>query len=513
MVVDYKRILQMSAAGVSQRGISDVTSFSRNTVAAVLGAAKARGVVYDDVARMEPAAVREMLLPKQTRESGRTPPDFAEVHKELARPNVTLQLLWNEYAVRTRLADGVPYSYTQFTHLYRTWVKVTGATMRIERRPGERIEVDWAGNTMTFIDPGTGAARTADLFVAVLAYSVFYYIEAFADMALESWIEGNVAAFEAFGGTARFLVPDNLKTGVTKADRYEPVLNPAYAQMAEHYGTVVMPARVGAPRDKSAAENAVRHGANAVSAALRHRRFVSLAELNEAIAEQVEMLNAKPFQKRQGSRAEVFAAEEAPVLNPLPETRFEIASLKTAKVGPNYHIQVLTNFYSVPSTLIGKQLDVRVTSRLIEVFDGPTRVASHTRLREVKGRYQTLPEHMPEAHRAQSQEWSPGRFISWAGEIGPNTQAVIRAILGSKKIVEQTYRSCLGVMSLAKKTGGTRRLEDTCAKAREASISPSYTLVRRLWATWEPVPPPARSLGDAGFVRGAAYYAGQEDGR
>lgn len=511
MVVDYKRILQLDAVGVTGRGIADVLSCSRNTVASVLRTAQVRGVVYDDIAGMEPAAVRELFTAETEHVSDRVAPDLAEVHKELARPNVTLQLLWSEYAIKVRDGGGVPYSYQRFTHLYRTWVKVTGATMRIERKPGERVEVDWAGDTMTFIDPSTGQERVAYLFVAVCTYSAYYYIEACPDMTLGSWIDAHVAAFEAFGGAAKFLVPDNLRTGVSKADRYEPVVNPAYSQMADHYGTVVMPARVRKPRDKGQAENVVRFGANAIGAILRNRRFVGLAELNEAITEQVAVLNGRPFQKREGSRREVFIRDERPLLVPLPSMRFELAAMKKATVGPNYHVQVDKNHYSVPYTLIGKHLDVRVTSRMIEVFDGATRVASHPRVRDAVGRYQSVEEHMPAAHRAQLRDWTPARFTSWAAEIGPNTTAVISAILGSKKIVEQTYRSCMGVMALAKRAGGTARLEDTCGKALTLTTTPSYTLVKRLWTSWEPAPQPApRSLGDAGFVRGASYYADEE---
>ena len=346
---------------------------------------------------------------------------------------------------------------------------------------------------------------------AALSYSAYYYIEAFADMTLSSWLDAHVSAFEAFGGCARFLVPDNLRTGVTKADRYEPVINPAYGQLADHYATVVMPARVRTPRDKGQVENVVRFGANAIGAALRDRRFVGLVELNAAITEQVADLNARAFQKREGSRREVFLRDEQPHLVPLPAMRFELAELKKAKAGPNYHVQVDTNFYSVPYRLIGKRLDVRVTSHVVEVFDGASRVASHPRVRDARGCYRTAQEHMPPAHRAQLRDWTPARFTSWASEIGPETTAVIEAILGSKKIVEQAFRSCLGVMSLAKKAGGTARLEDACAKALSITPAPSYTLVKRLWASWEPPPAtPPRSLGDAGFVRGADYYAETE---
>jgi hypothetical protein len=238
---------------------------------------------------------------------------------------------------------------------------------------------------------------------------------------------------------------------------------------------------------------------------------VGLAELNEAIFCEVAEINAKPFQKREDSRQIVFDRDEKPLLRPLPRVRFELADLRKAKVGPNYHIQLDRNFYSVPSALIGQSLDVRVTSHTVEMVNGADRVASHARLKGVRGRYSTVAEHMPASHRHSLSDWTPQRFGQWAATVGPNTVAAIEAILASRKIVEQSYRSCLGVMSLAKKSGGIARLEDTCGRALEATPSPSYTLIKKLWAGWKPVdPPPAPSLGEKGFVRGSGYYDGSQ---
>lgn len=507
-MADYKQILRLRAEGVSQRGIADVVGCSRNTVAAVFAAATAAGVEFEQVADLGAEEVRGMLLPVPARPgSDRAAPDFEHVHRELARPSVTLLLLWNEYVAKCRATDEVPYQYSFFNEQYRRWAASTGASMRIARDPGEQIEVDWAGDTMTFIDPVTGERLSAYLFVAALSYSALTYVEAFVDMTLLSWIDAHVHAFESFNGTARLLVPDNLRTGVSKADRYEPVFNPAYARLAEHYGTAIVPARVKRPRDKPVVEGSVRFVANQITAVLRDRRFVGLAELNEAIFEQVEVINIRPFQKREDSRRIVFDRDERPLLHPLPPVRFELAELRSAKVGPNYHIQFERNHYSVPFTLIGLSLDVRVTSHIVEVFNGVERVASHARLKGVRGRYATLPAHMPEAHRSRLADWTPERFGQWAATIGPNTTAAIEAILASRKIVEQSYRSCLGVMSLAKRPGGIARLEDSCARALAATPAPSYTLIRKLWAGWQPGPEPApEPLGDAGFVRGADYY-------
>jgi transposase len=511
-MVDYKQILRLRAEGVSQRGIADVLGCSRNTVAAVFAAASSVGVGFGEVADLAADEVRRLLLGEPVRpDSDRVTPDFEHVHRELGRPSVTLLLLWNEYVAACRESGGVPYRYSFFNEQYRRWVASTGASMRIARTPGESIEVDWAGDAMSFADPLSGAPTDAWLFVAALSFSAYAYVEAFIDMTLVSWIDAHVHAFEAFGGTARLLVPDNLRTGVSKADRYEPALNPTYAGLAEHYGTAIVPARVKRPRDKPVVEGSVRFVANQVAAVLRDRRFVGLAELNEAIFDLVDQINVRPFQKREDSRRIVFIRDEKPLLHRLPPVRFELADLRKAKAGPNYHVQVERNFYSVPSALIGQSLDVRLTSGTVEVFAGTERVACHARFKGVRGRYSTVPEHMPAGHRHRLDDWNPQRFEQWAATIGPNTVAAIQAILASRKVVEQSYRSCLGVMSLAKRQGGTARLEDTCARALGATPSPSYTLIKKLWATWKPADPPsAASLGDAGFVRGAGYYTQDE---
>jgi transposase len=513
-MVDYKRILRLRAEGVSQRGIADVMGCSRNTVSAVFTAANAAGIGFEQVADFGADEVRHLLLPEPVKaDSGRVAPDFEHVHRELARPSVTLLLLWNEYVAACRASDGVPYRYSFFNEQYRRWVASTGASMHIQRDPGESIEVDWAGDPMSFADPVTGAPVDAWLFVAAFSFSAYAYVEAFTDMTLGSWIDAHVHAFETFEGTARLLVPDNLRTGVSKPDRYEPALNPAYARLAEHYGTVIVPARVKRPRDKPVVEGSVRFVAGQVAAVLRNRRFVGLAELNEAIFDQVAEINARPFQKREDSRQIVFERDEKPPLTPLPPARFELADLRKAKVAPNYHISLDRNYYSVPSKLIGQSVDVRLTSHTIEVFDGAERVACHSRFKGVRGRYSTVTSHMPAGHRHRLADWTPQRFEQWAATAGPNCVAAIQAILASRKIVEQSYRSCLGVMSLAKKPGGMARLEETCRRALEATPSPSYTLIKKLWATWQPAgPPPVASLGEAGFVRGSGYY-GQGGGQ
>ena len=506
-MVDYKRILQLRAQGVSQRGIAEALGCSRNTVATVFAAAYEKGVVFDE--SVDPDDLRRLLLPEpHPKPSERVQPDFPNIHKELARPNVTLLLVWTEYVGNCRTQGLVPYQYSYFCQQYRSWAKVSGAVLRVPREPGRTMEVDWAGDTMVFTDPLSGQPRKAYLFVAVLSYSVYSFVEAFDSMKLDAWIKAHIRAFDFFGGVPRILIPDNLRTGVTRSSRYEPVLNPAYQQLAEHYGVAIMPARVRHPKDKPSAEAGVRHIANRAAAALRDRRFIGLTELNEALAEQIKCLNAKPFDKKEESREIVFRRDEMALLASLPPTRFELVELRKAKVAPNYHIQVAECFYSVPARLIGQSVDVRLTSSLVEVYAGTERVATHPRIKAGKGLYATIADHMPRGHREYLRDWTPKRFMSWAQSIGPATADVIAAILDSKPIIEQSYRSCLGVLSLAKKPGGVSRLEQTCAQALQLSCPLSYTAIKRMWSTWQPPQDHGLpGLGGAGFVRGADYYA------
>ena len=511
-MIDYKRILQLKAEDTSQRGIACAAQCSRNTVASVLYAANEQGLGYAEVANLDNGEIRHLLFPELAENrSDRTKPDFAYIHSELARPNVTLLLLWNEYANRCRSTGEIPYQYSYFCERYRNWAHTTKATMHIPRKPAEIIEVDWAGDTMTFTCPLTGDVQVAYLFVAALTYSAYAYVEAFTKMDLDAWIEAHIHAFEYFGGTARLLIPDNLRSGVTRSDRYEPALNKTYAHLAEHYSTVIVPARVAKPKDKPVVEGSVRHIANTIAAMLRDRRFIGIYELNEAIAENLELLNKRPFQKRDDSRIVVFRRDELPLLNPLPAIRFEKSEVRKCKVAPNYHIQVEGCFYSVPHRLIARTVDVRVLARTIEVYDGGERVCTHARIHARKGAYQTIEEHMPAEHRNYLKDWSPERFKKWAKSIGPNTEEAIVRILAQKRIVEQSYRSCFGVLSLAKKEGGRKRLEDATKHALEITAAPTYTLIKRLWADWSPHEESVeRSLKDKGFVRGSAYFSGED---
>lgn len=508
-MVNYKKILALIEEGVSQRGIADALSCSRNTVASVSAAAAALGIGYVAVINLDNTDIKALLFSEKEKTSLYVVPDFDYIHKELAHSGVTLQMLWGEYSALCRNCEKPAYQYSFFCEQYRRWASTTKATMRISRTPADICEVDWAGDTMDYIDPDTGEIRKAYLFVASLSYSVYSYVEAFGDMKLPNWIEAHVHAFAFFKGTPRLLIPDNLRTGVSRASRYEPVLNPMYAQMADHYQITIIPTRVRKPKDKPVAEGSVGYIAATISATLRKGRFIGIYDLNIAIAAELAKLNAKPFQKREESREIIWRRDELPRLRELPLLPFEPTQMRKAKVAPNYHVCVDKNFYSVPYSHIGKTLDIRLTARLVEICEGGSRICSHVRLQDAKNAYATTEEHMPASHRNYLTNWSPLRFCNWAASIGPSTTSVTEAILAAKKIKEQSYRSLFGLLSLAKKDGGKQRLEQACTLALELCSSPSYTMIKRLWSECgkQTCQMPKTTLGDKGFVRGSEYFS------
>jgi transposase len=382
--------------------------------------------------------------------------------------------------------------------------------MHIEHKPGERIEIDWAGTTMAIRENITGDEIKVYLFVAVLACSGYAYTEGFLSMDQESWITGHVNAFNYFGGVAKILVPDNLKTGVSgRVDWYTPVINKVYHEMAEHYGTAVIPARVKRPKDKPMVEGSVGVLSTWIIAALRNRQFFALSELNEAVWEKLAEFNARPFQKRNGSR-ESALEEEKIFLIPLPTRPFEMATWRVATVQLNYHIAVDKMNYSIPFEYIKRHVDVRLTKNMIEVFYSGNRIASHVRLYGHPNQYATVVEHMPENHR-QYTRWNAGRFIGWASSIGANTETVVRALLASRTIEQQSYKACIGLLKLADKYS-VARLEDACGRALTYTSNPSLKSVQTILKTGSDrraenkETNAAEGAQDYGYVRGASYY-------
>ena len=345
--------------------------------------------------------------------------------------------------------------------------------MHINRKPGEQVEVDWAGDPATIVNPDTGEIIKAYIFVGVMTYSQYAYVEAFLDMKQRSWINAHIHMYEYFGGVARILVPDNCKTAVVHNGGFkDQQINETYQEMAEHYGTAIIPARVRAPKDKPNAEGTVGNISTWITAALRDEQFFALAELNRAIRDKLELFNQRLFQKKEGSRRSLFLGEEKPLLAPLPATRFELSDWNTVTVQFNYHISVDGMLYSVPYEYIKKKVDVRVTDTTIEIFYKHNRIASHRCPKGRPGQYSTITEHMPVDHQKYL-EWNGDRFRKWAERIGINTYTVVKAILTSKSVEQQTYRSCMGLLKLAEKYSDAL-LEAACKKALSYTASPSY---------------------------------------
>jgi transposase len=509
-MTNYREILRLHSLGISGRSIAASCACSRNTVAKVLNRAQELGVIWPLKEGLSDIELQQMFFPEVNTPLSRKRPDYDYIHKEMAKSGVTLSLLWSEYCDKCRLNQEIPLQYSQFCYHYQQHTIKTKATMHIHRKPGEQLEVDWAGQTASLVDSDTGEIIDAYVFVGVLSSSQYAYVEAFLSQNQEAWITAHVHMYQFFGGVTRILIPDNLKTGVDKASWDSPTLNKVYQEMAEHYGTAVIPARVRKPKDKPNAEGTVGIVSTWIIAALRNQKFFSLMELNQAIREKLNEFNNKPFQKKEGSSRSVFLEEEKPMLLPLPAAPYELATWKIATVQFNYHISVDNMHYSVPYEYIKHKVDVRITKGVIEVFYKNLRICSHPRLHGRPGQYSTIPEHMPEDHQKYTQ-WNADRFISWAENIGLNTTIVVKAVLSSHKVEQQGYRSCMSLLKLADKYSVTR-LEAACSRALSYTPSPNYRSIKTILTTGQDkatVQTPLSTDNDAavhGFTRGADYY-------
>jgi transposase len=430
-------------------------------------------------------------------------PDSLRIHQELRKKGVTLQLLWEEY----QQANPKGYKYTQFCEHYHRWANTLEPVMRQSHKAGEKLFVDYAGMTMGVVDRSTGEIKEAQIFVAVLGASNYTYVEATWTQELPNWISSHVRAFEFFGGVPELLVPDNLKSGVVTAHRYEPYLNPTYQEMAQHYQAAILPARPIKPRDKAKVEVGVQGVERRILAPLRNRTFFSLHELNEALWELLAAYNQRSFQKLSGSRKILFETLEKPALTALPQRPYEFAAWKKARVNIDYHVEVDHHYYSVPYQLLHQQVEVRLTAGAVEIFHHGKRVASHARSHQNHS-HTTVSEHMPQSHREYA-EWTPVRLAQWAGESGEATKAVVEKIMGRYSHPQQGFRPCLGIMRLGKKYGKDR-LEAACRRVLRLAI-PRYRHIESILQSGmdqlplEEAPPVLPALVHE-YVRGAAYY-------
>ena len=476
-MVNYKEILRLSHEGYSQRQLESSLHCSRHTIREVLTMAKENGITYPLDDSLTNEQLEAILFPNRyASDNVYLAPDFTYIHKELAKPKVTLTLLWDEYRRKAEVLGKRPYMPTQFGDKYRAWARVTKATMRIHHKPGDTMEVDWAGQTLPIYDSITGESYPVYLFIAVLPCSGYTYAEATSDMKLENWLNCHIHAYEYFGGVTRLLIPDNLKTGVIKNTRYETVLNRSYQELAEYYDTAIVPARVEHPKDKSHAEGTVRFASTWILAALRNEHFFTLTEAKEAVSSKLEELNTREFKQREGCRKSAYLEEEKAYMKPLPNQRYELATWNpNLTVGSDYLVSDGKNKYSVPFDLIGEKVDMRLTSNTVEIFFHGTRVASHLRKPIAQREPIVNPDHMTPEHRKYL-SYNTEDFIKWAKSIGEKTYAVVSHFLTAGKEPEQGFKACASLTKLGEKYEA-KKLESACDGVFSYTQTPSIRLI------------------------------------
>jgi transposase len=489
---------------------------SRQTVISVLRKAAQNSISYAEAREMPDKDLAAVINDGGLIRIRYKMPDYERIHKELAKNGVTLSLLWVEYCEDCRKSGEIPYQSTQFNKYYGDFVRKTGATMHIERTPGQSMEVDWGGDTVSLWDESVGEHIKAYVFVSALSYSGYAYAEAFWTMKMDDWIMAHVHAYEYYGGVARLLTPDNLRVGITSNTRSETVVNKTYQELAEHYGTAVLPARNYSPNDKPRVEGAVKGIQTWILAALRNMQFTSLAELNEAIWKKLAEFNEKPFQKMDGSRWSRYL-EEKEFLLPLPRYPFERAEWTSAIVQKDYHVKCGDRYYSTPYTYIGCTVNIRASRDIVEVFYESSRICSHQR-KHFGDKYVTDKNHMPDDHRKHG-EWSGERFRSWAKKIGVSTFDCVEYLLGSVKVEQQSYKTCNALLHLADRYSPAR-LEEACSRVLSFTPRPSFKAVDSILKSGsdrnQPTKPPAHAGNAAvekhGFIRGAEYYGKNNGG-
>jgi transposase len=495
-------------AGLSNRAIASACRISNSTVGEYLKRAEAAGLSWPLAADLGEKGLYEKLYPDHPipePEPKHPMPDWEVIQKEQRKKGVTLRLLWQEY--REQYPDG--YHYSQFCEYFQRWKKKkVDPSLHKEHKGGEEMEVDYAGLKILMTDPVTGEVIKLSVFVVTLPASNYIYAEAQLGENQRNWNNGHVRAFEYCGGVVKIVIPDNLKTGVTRPNYYEPGITLAYQELAEHYKVAILPTRTRHPRDKGAIENAVQNVERWVIAPLRNRQFFSLDEVQRAVRERLEILNQKVMEGVSRSRRQEFEEIDLPNLRPLPERPYEYAERKIATVHIDYHVEFDDHLYSVPFSMIHQKVDIRATERLVEISHQGKIVAIHLR-KDQRGRYSTLREHMPANHQFMK-DINAERLIEWATDIGPQTRALIQAALRSRAYPEQAYRTCLGILGLARKYDRTN-LEAACQIAGEARDY-SYKTVEQVLVSLlaqvaaQPAGSSVETLPVHANIRGAEYY-------
>lgn len=441
---------------LSNRAIANSVNISASTVSYYVRALEASHLSWPLPSGLSDQELIALLEPhchqlKQKSYSQKQSPCFEEICKELKHKGVTLQILWQEYKARHQEKA---YSYAEYCRQYRCWAKKLKPSMRQRHVAGEKCFVDYAGPSLDIYNPTTGEISKAKVFVATLGASNFTYVEATLTRSIPDWLGSHTRMLEYFGGVPKLIIPDNEKAGVSRASYYDPEKNPQYTAWANHYGTTILPARPGKPKDKAKVEAAVKYVEQAILAKLRHQKFFSIDQLNQAISKLLKVLNNTPFQKLPGTRESLFNEVEKSSLAPLPRHRYEYVEFKRVKVGLDYHICVDTHYYSVPYQHIHHTVEYRLSSNQLEVYYDGLRIASH--LRQYKpGEKSTQNEHMPEAHRAHAQ-WTPDTFLQWAKAIGCAPAEIAAKLIKRQPHPECCYKIFLGCRNLVKLYGKTR---------------------------------------------------------
>ena len=506
-------ILRLLHRGYSQRSICKLIHTSDRKVRFVISKKEELGLSYDQIASMSDERITELFRKEREVKITQKRPDYAYVHEESKKSNVTLHLLWEEYCSEA-IIEGVPYlQYAQFCNLYNDYVEKNKLTMHIHRKPGEICEVDWAGDTIPIYDTtGTKKIDTAYVFVGCLPFSMFMFAQASLDMKEENWINHHVDMYRYFGGVPVLTVCDNCKTAVISHKKYEELIyNKSYEEMCDYYGTVITAARVRAPKDKPSAEGSVGYLEREIIARFRNEKFTSLYELNERIKIELKKLNEKEFQKRDYSRSYVLENEEKEYLQSLPSTPYEYGTWKTATVGYNYHIAFDKNYYSVPYVYLREKVDVRITNRMIEIYHKNKRIASHRRFINCVGQYSTLVDHMPEKHKAYG-DWNRERIEEWASKIGKHTYRVICDIFSNAKIEQQVYNRCVTILKL-KDQYSKDELEAACEQILNQHITPVYKNIKYMIENNQAKKDETKEESEEkyAYIRGAKYYGGNHN--
>ncbi len=507
-VPNYVEMIRLHEAGFSQREIAKIVSSGRNTVARTIKIAQEQEVSYEAVSQWsikEIDQVFSLRLDKQDEPiSYYVMPDFKTLSKELAKPGVTMQLLWEEYAQACRLENKIYYKLTQFKKYFNDYLHKSSFSHVINHKAGYQVQVDWSGKRPQWIDPMTGEIIKGDLFVGTLPFSGYTYAQACIDQKMPRWIDAHIKMFEYFQGVPTLLTPDNLKSGVTKHTKSQLLLNPTYEDMANHYHAIIVPTRVARPKDKAAVENHVKHLTTHIIARMRNYQCFSIDEYNQYLLQILNDFNAKPFQKKEGSRLQVFKTLEQEALKALPVYPYELCEFKEAKVYSNSHITFNKHYYSVPHQYIGEQVTLKISSKTIQVYHNQKLLCTHSTEYKAPGAYSTDTAHIPEDSKHYG-EWNSTRYLQWSKRIGPNVHAVIFRMF-EQGPEQQYYRRVHAILRMAD-TYSDQRLDKACHYALERSSYPNFKLIKQLIES--PITQSdfnTSNENEQSYLRGADYY-------